>query len=117
VGQQLPTLSFNAPSKLISKIYAVVGLVGNDQVLSLRTRDALGPRPTPCCWHTICIVLHCLRSNRDDSAKCSIDRIRADELTREVFVKQYVGRKPLREKREREKESLYYMRTCYSIYG
>ena len=38
---QLSTLSFTRRSKLIRKIYATVGLMGNDHILSLRTGDAL----------------------------------------------------------------------------
>jgi hypothetical protein len=46
-SQQLPTLSFTRRSELISKIYAVGGLMGNDHIVSLRTGDALVQRHAP----------------------------------------------------------------------
>jgi hypothetical protein len=44
---QESTLSFTRRSELISKIYAVGGLMGNDHIVSLRTGDALVQRRAP----------------------------------------------------------------------
>ena len=44
---QLSTLSLKRRSELIKKIYPAAGLMGNDHILSLPTRDALVQRGAP----------------------------------------------------------------------